>query len=230
MKYETIEFYIPEIHDGAELLFCSGTLKIDTCGLYLITGANGCGKSTLLRMVLGLNNKTGYMQNKVKVLRPSYLPERLYVDGRLKVASYLESWNSIYQNLGLHDTKKYVRLYEAFNIKSFQEKTFSDLSKGMLQKVFLLLCLGRQSGFFLLDEPFNGLDSETKEALTKEISSLAAQDSIVWIVSHDTDLLLSQVDNVLLIENKKVTHLRPDTFKHVKTIASDETTKSQLFN
>lgn len=78
-------------------------------------------------------------------------------------------------------------------------------SKGERQRVALLAALLRRPQLVLADEPLEGLDITTREAMAMTFQRLAKRDgaAIVW-VSHHLDEALPVADRVLRIENSTV--------------------------
>ena len=153
-----------------------------TKGINFLTGSSGIGKTTLLRIICGLEKPDfGSITGLVGA------PAVMFQEDRLL------PWCSALENVfcpfgkGAKASASEI-LLKLLIAKEDQEKLPSMLSGGMQRRVALARTLffakRRGGNVILLDEPFKGLDKETKEAV---MSACRAQleDRITIIVSHD---------------------------------------------
>ena len=80
-------------------------------------------------------------------------------------------------------------------------KKIPDLSKGMKSKLMLLLAISRGAELLILDEPTDGLDPVTVEALLRELVSLsAAEGTTIFFSSHQLHEVEQIADHITILE------------------------------
>lgn len=174
---------------GVGLELRAGTISI-------LTGHNGAGKSTLLSILSGQRRPTRgqleYVDRAGTVLDPREARTRIGWVSHVPL-SYLEL--SARENLALvarlHGTPSAAveRVIERLGMTSFAHKPVSALSRGQTQRVALGRALVHQPDFLLLDEPWTGLDHNAARFLEELIREEAARGAIVFIVSHQRDVI-----------------------------------------
>lgn len=152
----------------------------------VIMGASGCGKTTLLRILLGLempdNGEVIGMPEKVSVL---FQEDRLCEDV------------SAYENIALVLERKKTRVQrdaqrrkieqEAAQVgitKEDLEQNVMELSGGMRRRIALLRALLYDADCVILDEPFKGLDTLTKQIVMQYVKE-KAMGRTTFLVTHD---------------------------------------------
>ena len=138
-----------------------------------LLGKNGAGKTTLIKLINDLltptsgeilikGNKIGVETKKVV----SYLPERTYLNKQMKVSEIIEVFNDFYDNF---DEKKAKKLLKDLDLDINQKLT--KMSKGMQEKVQLVLVMSRKADLYILDEPLGGVDPATRDYVLDTILS-----------------------------------------------------------
>lgn len=143
-------------------------------GVVCLWGPSGCGKTTLLRLLAGLEkpqngaiNPTGYRVSMV------FQEDRLL------------PWLTVRQNAAIacNDEKLVDRLLAAVGLTDLADSTPDAISGGQQRRVALARALAADGDLLLLDEPFTGLDEETK-ALVLPLIREAAKTRSVVLVTH----------------------------------------------
>lgn len=136
--------------------------------LVALIGANGAGKSTTIKSMLGL---LAYMDGEVsfggKENSYAYVPEHpTYYD-------YLTLWEHIELLMAARECevatweKRAGELLHMFRMDKHKHEYISKFSKGMKQKSMLILAFLMEPNFYIIDEPFIGLDPvATREFLS----------------------------------------------------------------
>lgn len=160
-----------------------------------LLGPNGSGKTTFLKILAGLVRPTigsiRIAENEI-----SYKTKEL--------VAFLPDSDFLYSWMKIKDAKAvYVRFYEDFNSKRFDElldfmKLTGDLkvnslSKGMKEKLALALTLARDAKLIILDEPLNGVDPVAREQILVAILKAFRIESSMLITSH----LINEVESIL---------------------------------
>ncbi len=142
-------------------------------GVVCLWGASGCGKTTLLRLLAGLEKP----QNGI-IERPHEV-SMVFQEDRLL------PWLTVRQNAALacDDAARIDALLDAVGLTDYADSTPDAISGGQQRRVALVRALATDSELLLLDEPFTGLDEETK-ALVLPLIREAANTRPVVLVTH----------------------------------------------
>ena len=138
-----------------------------------LLGKNGTGKSTLIKLINDLltptsgeilidGKKPGVESKKII----SYLPERTYLDKGMKVSQILKFFEEFYSDF---NKEKAIKLLEDLNLELDQK--ISKMSKGMQEKLQLILVMSRNADLYILDEPLGGVDPATRDYILDTIIS-----------------------------------------------------------
>ena len=153
-----------------------------TYGFNLLEGSSGIGKTTLLRIIAGLEKAdSGSISGLIGT------PVMMFQEDRL--LPWCSALENVFCPFGKSEKAAASGLLsELFLNEEDQQKLPSELSGGMRRRVSLartLLFTERRGGnVVLLDEPFKGLDPETRKAVFSVCRS-HLYGKIVIIVSHE---------------------------------------------
>ncbi len=186
-------------------------LKLEEGKFTCIIGENGSGKSTLIKCILGLNTGfKGSINSKEKI---GYLPQRMNIQSDFP-ASVMEvvisgtisnSPRSIFYRK--EDKQKALDVMKELDILNLKNKSFAELSGGQQQRVLIARALCATDKIIILDEPTNGLDKNIGNQIYTLLEKLKKDLKLTIImVSHDIDRALRFADNVVELENGKVTY------------------------
>lgn len=177
-----------------------------------LLGKNGTGKSTLIKLVNDLltptsgkilvNGKDVGVESK-KII--SYLPERTYLDKSMTVDGVLNYFNDFYENF---DIKKARKLLKDLDLDTKQK--LSKMSKGMQEKVQLVLVMSRKADLYILDEPLGGVDPATRDYILDTILTNFNEGASVIISTHLISDIERILDEVVFIDKGKII-LQSDT-------------------
>tara|TARA_B100001057_G_C22653493_1_gene873025 strand:- start:410 stop:979 length:570 start_codon:yes stop_codon:yes gene_type:complete len=153
------------------------TFDIGFGELVKISGRNGSGKTTLLKIIIGLTKQT-----KGSIIKKS--DEKLCFLGH---KSCLKNYLSIRENLlvqGLKINAFNLDLLEKFNLKRLIDNSVGTLSFGQQKKLSLIRVINSKERIIILDEPFVGLDDESKSILRQFMDSIKKENRTVIFTSH----------------------------------------------
>ena len=170
-------------------------LSISSGKIVGLLGKNGAGKTTLIKLINDLltptkgeilikGNKVGVESKKVI----SYLPERTYLNKQMKVSEVINYFKDFYDNF---DSEKAKKLLKDLDL-DVNEK-LSKMSKGMQEKVQLVLVMSRNADLYILDEPLGGVDPATRDYILDTILSNFNENASVIISTH----LISDIERIL---------------------------------
>ena len=171
-----------------------------------LLGKNGQGKTTLIKLINDLliptsgevliNGKHPGVESK-KII--SYLPERTYLDKEMKVIDTLNYFNEFYDNFNIEKSKKLLK-----DLDLDINQKISKMSKGMQEKLQLILVMSREADLYILDEPLGGVDPATRDYILDTILSNFKEGSSVIISTHLISDIERILDEVIFIDKGKI--------------------------
>lgn len=171
-----------------------------------LLGKNGTGKSTLIKLINDLltvdsgeilvNGKKIGVESKKDI---SYLPERTYLDKSMKVREVVHFFEEFYNNF---DSKKAHKLLKDLGLD--EEQKLSKMSKGMQEKVQLVLVMSRKAKLYILDEPLGGVDPATRDYILDTILTNFNENASIIISTHLISDIERILDDVIFIDNGKI--------------------------
>jgi ABC-2 type transport system ATP-binding protein len=160
-----------------------------------LLGPNGSGKTTLIKLINGLLTPTagevsicGLRPGKESKAIVSYLPDRPCLPEWMSAKQLMDFYGDFYADF---DRQKATDMLARLGLS--QEQKVSQMSKGMKEKVQLILVMSRRAKLYLLDEPIGGVDPATRDYILDTIIRNYSEDASVVISTH----LISDVENVL---------------------------------
>lgn len=195
-----------------------------------ILGNSGCGKSTLLNLIAGLLTP---ISGEIEVVGSlSYLTQSTTL---LPYRTAFENCLLACELRGeLSDDKisKASYLFKDFNIDdSAKEKFPHELSGGMRQRVGLIQTLLVDADLYLLDEPFNAIDSTTSNIIQRNIwDNLKRDDSSAIIVTHDIKQAVLMSDGIVIMSNKSQGLEQIDFDEEFTRLSPDQRLGSNHYN
>lgn len=200
-------------------------LKIPRGKIIGLLGKNGSGKTTFIKLINDLlvpsqgevliNGKKPGVESK-KII--SYLPERTYLDKDMKVKQVIKYFEEFYENF---DKNKAIKLLEDLDLNI--EQKLSKMSKGMQEKLQLILVMSRKSDLYILDEPLGGVDPATRDYILDTILSNFNEGASVIISTHLISDIERILDEVIFIDKGKVILTSPaDELRKKENASIDE--------
>lgn len=166
--------------------------------IYGVVGKNGAGKTTLFKCITGLEKYNGKIYCTEGILKHKL--------------GYLETESFFFEKM---TGKEYIELLcsaRNINLKNIDDKNIFNLplnsyvqtySTGMKKKLALLAVLLQKNEYFILDEPFNGVDIQSNILIVEIIKELKRLKKTVLISSHIFSTLYESCDCILHLENGK---------------------------
>ncbi|WP_425080760.1 ABC transporter ATP-binding protein [Ruegeria arenilitoris] len=185
-------------------------LKIDKGEFISLIGHSGCGKSTVLTMAAGLNDiSKGAIKLDGRHVEGAD-PERAVVFQSPNLFPWLSAKENVaigvdkvYPNASLTERQDLVEYYlERVGLADAMDKSASDLSNGMKQRVGIARAFALSPKLLLLDEPFGMLDSLTRWELQEVLMEVWSRTKVTAIcVTHDVDEAILLADRVVMMTN-----------------------------
>lgn len=173
-----------------------------------LVGPNGAGKSTLIKTILKfLKQITGEIKINAKTL--AYVPQRNSVDWDFPTTLFDVVEMGCYGRVGLfkrvskEEKQKVLKAIEQVGMLEFKDRQISELSGGQQQRAFIARALVQEADIYLMDEPFQGVDSTTEKSIVEILKQLKAEGKTIIVVHHDLQTVPTYFESVALI-NKAV--------------------------
>lgn len=171
-----------------------------------LLGKNGVGKTTLIKLINDLLTPTsgeilikgqeiGVETKKVV----SYLPERTYLNKQMKVSEVISYFEDFYDNFDSEKAKKLLR-----DLDLDINQKLAKMSKGMQEKVQLVLVMSRNADLYVLDEPLGGVDPATRDYILDTILSNFNENASVIISTHLISDIEKILDEVIFIDKGQI--------------------------
>lgn len=181
---------------------------IDKPITYGLLGQNGAGKTTTIKMICGLSTPTKgavfYNEDLVKSRDLGYMPEGigLYMD--MKVIDHIRYFATLHGIQYESIVNEITQLIDRLGIKTYLNYKIVQLSKGNKQKVQFICSVLHQPKVLILDEPFDGLDPLSVQAVEYEIKKLNQNGTAVIISTHRMEQVESLCDHIFIIDKGKM--------------------------
>ncbi len=171
-----------------------------------LLGKNGSGKTTVIKMINDLLTidkgqiliDGQEISEKTKAI-VSYLPERTYLDNTKTIAQVFDYFQDFYENF---DRTKAESLLKDLDLDI--NAGLAKMSKGMKEKLQLILVMSRNAKLYILDEPLGGVDPSTRDYIMQTILSNFGENSSILITTHLIADVEKILDEVIFIDKGKV--------------------------
>lgn len=171
-----------------------------------LLGPNGSGKTTFIKTIAGLLTPTsgsvkidGHEPGDYTKSIVSYLPERTYFSGWMKVSDCLDYFCDFYSDF---DRSVAEGMLRSLNVPT--DRKLQTLSKGTKEKVQLVLVMSRKAKLYILDEPIGGVDPAARDFILDTIISNYNPEASVVISTHLITDVERVLDSFVFIHNGKL--------------------------
>lgn len=187
------------------------------CGQRLaLLGPNGAGKSTLIRLLAGLlplqSGNIQWRENPITKARReiAYLPQvdqhqrnfpirvkDVVAMGRFPHLGHLRQFRKI-------DHEKIDEAINLMNLGDIVHRQIDQLSGGQQQRTFIARALAQEAHVLLLDEPFNGLDIESRYHLSDSLLELTKSGHLIIASHHQLESVTQIFTHALVLDRQQV--------------------------
>ena len=172
-----------------------------------LLGPNGSGKTTLIKLANGLLTPTsgelricGALPGKETKAVVSYLPDRCCLPEWMSARQLMDFYADFYDDF---DRARAADMLSRLGLG--EQLRVSQMSKGMKEKVQLILVMSRRARLYLLDEPIGGVDPATRDYILETIIRNYDEQASVVISTHLISDVENVLDDVIFLNNGKVT-------------------------
>ncbi len=197
-------------------------------------GPNGAGKSTTIKMLTGqLHPDAG----NISVLGMAMPEQTLEIQARVGVC--FEEKN-LYENMSARENLDFFARLFGIKGKNFDDDLrrvglidraddrVSSYSKGMRQRLMMVRAMINDPDILFLDEPTDGLDPVSAQAVRRVIKSEAERGASVILTTHDMNEADQLSDRVAFINEGKIVAL--DTPENLKLEFGQRTVRIRARN
>ena len=171
--------------------------SFNTSQITLLIGQNGTGKTTLVRLLSGLLKPDN--ETEIPSLNISYKPQKISpkFEGTVQHLFY-EKIRDMYI-----DPQFQSDVVKPMHIDSLLDRTVKTLSGGELQRVSIILALGKPADIYLLDEPSAYLDAEERINTSRVIKKfITHSNKSAFIVEHDFLMTTYLADQIIVFSGE----------------------------
>jgi ABC-2 type transport system ATP-binding protein len=168
--------------------------------IYGLVGENGAGKTTLFRCMAGFEEYDGTVNCEYGILKNTlgFLPTDPYFFPKITGREYLQLLVNA-RNIATRD-------FDAANIFDLPLDEYAETySTGMQKKLGLMGVLLQKNTFFILDEPFNGVDIQSNILIKQLILNLQKAEKTVLLCSHIFATLSDICDIIFVLKDGVIT-------------------------
>ncbi len=181
-----------------------------------IIGPNGSGKTTLIKSIMGLLPlNSGYVKlfgESIEQVRNkiSYVPQKESVDWNFPASAFdvvmmgRFGKRGLFRRITKDDRKVVNECLAKVGMKEFANRQISRLSGGQQQRVFLARALAQDASIYLMDEPFNGIDATTEEAVIQILREMRSKGKTIIVVHHDLQSAMEYFDWFIMLNTRLV--------------------------
>ena len=197
-----------QLHEYPAMSKTLGGFKLDVeagsfndSEIVVLLGENGTGKTTFIRMLAGLMKPDDGVE--VPTMAVSYKPQKIApkFEGTVKMLLHAKVRDAIIHPQFQTDVAKPML------IEAIEDQPVKTLSGGELQRVAIVMALGKPADVYLIDEPSAYLDSEQRLVAAKVIKRFILHAKKTgFIVEHDFIMATYLADRVVLFGGQPSIH------------------------
>lgn len=187
------------------------SLELDTGEVVGLVGLNGAGKTTTIRVATGvLLADSGQVEadglslkdRKVEASRLiGWVPEQPTHDSFSSVGSLIRYYSDVARNV---PRGRGERLLDCWGMRDLGRKRFRELSLGYRRRLAVVVASLTDPKYFLLDEPFNGLDPLATVQFRNWIARLRDEGRGVLLSSHLLREVQSLCQRIVVIHHGRI--------------------------
>ncbi len=187
------------VFEALDLVVQSGQVTV-------LVGPNGAGKTTLLRTAAGrVRLWSGRIaRDGAAAGRVAFLPDRVELPLGSTLARFLRYGAFL---AGLDHARAeagIVAVAQDVNLRDRLLEPLKTFSHGMKRRAALAFTLLGRPSVLLLDEPWAGLDPESRRLLREVLRSEADRGTLVLASSHETEQAVRVADRILFLERGRL--------------------------
>ena len=129
----------------------------------------------------------------------SYLPDKMTLPEWLKVYETLTIYSDFYEDF---DAGKARSLLDQLEVP--EHKRIGELSKGMQEKLQLVLTISRHARLYILDEPIAGVDPASRDVIMSIIMDNFTQGASILLSTHIISDVETVFDDIIFLKEGRI--------------------------
>lgn len=129
----------------------------------------------------------------------SYLPEKTYLSNWMTVKDAFYLFNDFYTNFNIEKARDM-----AYSLHLEETQKITTMSKGMQEKIQLILVMSREAKIYILDEPIGGVDPAARDYILSTILKNYSSESSILLSTHLIHDVERIFDKVLFLKDGKI--------------------------
>jgi ABC-type Mn2+/Zn2+ transport system ATPase subunit len=214
----TLEVQGVSVYLGERLALEDVSFTVQPGSFVGLIGPNGSGKSTLLRSIMSVLTPS---QGRVLVDgRPvsqirsafSYLPQRQQIELDVPLRAWdVAMMGRLHHTGWLKPARREDRevvgwALEQVGLADRRNSAIAEMSFGQQQRVFFARALAQQGPLILLDEPMNGVDTQTQELFVELLRRFHSEGRTIVMATHDLNQAAEVCDTLCVLNRKLVAY------------------------
>lgn len=191
-----------------------------------LVGPNGSGKSTLFKVITGFlpiqNGSVRIYGNAIGLChhRTVYLPQRHEIDWNFPIDVRKLVLSGRYVHLGWlknpsdKDDEIVDQALKRLGLDHLALRQISELSGGQQQRLLLARAFVQEPDLYLLDEPYNAVDAETRELIKNFLSELKHKGKTLIVSTHFIDKIDTEYDQAIYLKDGRLADAPPPEDHH----------------
>jgi len=190
------------------------SFQIESGELLVLVGLNGSGKSTTIHHLTGLRQPTGgnVTLNGISLLddpigykkQIAYVPEQPVIYPELTVQQHIQLVIDVYELENTIAWEEADKLLAKFHLANKKEWYPVHFSKGMRQKLMIVMAFILNADLYIVDEPFIGLDVKAIGTLLTLMQEKKAAGAKLLVTTHMVERISAIADRYVALDNGEV--------------------------
>ncbi|WP_413374922.1 ABC transporter ATP-binding protein [Alkalihalobacillus sp. 1P02AB] len=169
-----------------------------------LIGPNGAGKSTMIKSILGLVDSIEGNIHFQKQNDYAYIPEQPTYYDELTLWEHIELAKAVNKIEDLDYDERANQLLDIFRLQEAKHDYPGSYSKGMQQKLMIIIAILIKPKLYIVDEPFIGLDPKAIKDFLVILEAERKNGAAILMCTHVLDTAEKICDRFLLINYGEV--------------------------
>lgn len=181
-------------------------LSVEKGRIMGLLGPNGSGKTTIIKMANGLLQPTsgeilidGMKPGKETKKHVAYLPDREFLPEYMNIKQMLKFYSDFFEDFDMNRAEEMLK-----SLDFSKSMNLKKMSKGMKEKIQLILTMSRRAKVYFLDEPIAGVDPAARDYILRTIINNYDPEALVIISTHLISDVESVLDDVVFISEGRI--------------------------
>ncbi len=186
-------------------IFDDVNLSLGSGKIIILKGKNGSGKTSLLKTILFLlQPSSGSIYWKSKIIQKSiydfynnltFIGDKNTSIRQLTIAENIIIWKKIF--LSKVGDEEINNILSILKLDNYKNKKINTLSLGQIKKLELLRLIIENKKYWILDEPFTNLDTETIDIIAQSFEDHCKNEGSILFSTHQ-DIRFKMFEEIIL--------------------------------